>query len=216
LAVPGYSRNKRRGSLQLIYGLTCDRERRPIAIEAFAGNTVDAKTVATHIEKVRTHFGLTRMIFVGDRGMVTRANLQALAGARFDWITALRGPQVKHLAAAGALPPSLFEEHDLAEIFDPDYSGERLVVCRNPLLDEQRRHKREKLLSESEKCLQAIAVRVAAGRLRGRGKIGLAVGKVIDRYKESMTICGVIILRGSGRCPQRCHSPTPHTIGVLR
>jgi transposase len=182
LAVPGYSRDKRRGSLQLIYGLTCDREGRPIAIEAFAGNTVDAKTVAAHIEKVRTHFGLTRMIFVGDRGMVTRANLQGLTEAGFDWITALRGPQVKHLAATGALPPSLFEEHDLAEISYPDYPGERLVVCRNPLLGEQRRQKRETLLSESEKCLQAIAVRVAAGRLRGQ-KIGLAVGKVIDRYK---------------------------------
>ncbi len=183
LAMRGYSRDERRGSLQIVYGLMCDREGRPVAIEVFPGNTVDAQTIPNQAAKLRERFGLKEIVVVADRGMVTRANLTALGDAAIGWITALKAPQVKRLAAQGALPLSLFEQQSLAEITTPEYPGERLVVCRNPLIAEERTRKREELLSATAAELAPIAVRVAAGTLQGKAAIGLAVGAVINRFK---------------------------------
>ena len=183
LAMHGYSRDQRRGSLQIVYGLMCDRVGRPIAVEVFAGNTLDAQTVPNQVTMLRERFELREVVFVSDRGMVTKTNLEALAEADIDWITALKAPQVKALAEKGALPLSLFEERNLAEITDPAYPDERLIVCRNPLVGQERRRKREELLGATEAELNKIAVRVAAGSLEGEGDIGVAVGSVINRYK---------------------------------
>jgi hypothetical protein len=183
LAMRGYSRDKRRGSLQIVYGLLCDRDGRPVAIEAYQGNTVDSKTIESQITKMKDRFALDRAVLVSDRGMVTHANLALLSAAKLDWITALKAPQVQKLAAAGALPPSLFGEQHLAEITADDYPGERLVICRNPLVAEERRRKREALLKATEEELKPISERVSAGRLHGSSEIGLAVGAVINKFK---------------------------------
>lgn len=183
LAMRGYSRDKRRGSLQLVYGLLCDRDGRPVAIEAFPGNTIDSKTVQSQITKLKQKFALERAIFVSDRGMVTYANLAALGADNIDWITALKAPQVKKLAISGVLPLTLFEHENLAQISADDYPGERLVVCRNPLVAQERRRKRESLLAATEALLSDISVRVAAGTLHGKAQIGIAVGECIKKYK---------------------------------
>ncbi len=183
LAMRGYSRDRRRGSLQIVYGLMCDRLGRPIAVEVFEGNTVDSKTIANQITKVRQRFTLREVVLVSDRGMVTKANLEALAQADIGWITALKAPQVKALAKNGALPLSLFEERNLAEITDPAYPDERLIVCRNPLIGAERARKRQELLAATEADLSKIAVRVAAGTLQGQDDIGVEVGLVVNRFK---------------------------------
>lgn len=183
LAMRGYSRDERRGSLQIVYGLMCDRAGRPIAVEVFAGNTLDAQTIPNQINTLRERFGLHEVVLISDRGMVTKTNLATLAQVHIDWITALKAPQVKALAQKGALPLSLFEEYNLAEITDPDYPDERLIVCRNPLVGQERTRKREELLTATEAELNKVAVRVAASTLEGKEHIGLAVGLVINRYK---------------------------------
>jgi hypothetical protein len=183
LAMRGYSRDKRRGSLQIVYGLLCDHDGRPVAIEAYQGNTVDSQTVKSQITKMKGRFALDHAVLVSDRGMVTHANLAALSAANLDWITALKAPQVQKLAAAGVLPLSLFEQQNLAEITADDYPGERLVICRNPLVAEERRRKREALLAATEELLKPISVRVAAGMLESSAEIGLAVGGVINKFK---------------------------------
>ena len=183
LAMRGYSRDKRRGSLQIVYGLLCDQAGRPVAIEAYQGNTIDSQTVQSQITKMKDRFALNRAVFVSDRGMVTHANLAALSAANLDWITALKAPQVQKLAAAGLLPLSLFEQQNLAQITADDFPNERLVICRNPLVAEERRRKREELLVATEAELAPISIRVAAGTLRGSAEIGLAVGAVINRFK---------------------------------
>ena len=183
LAMRGFSRDKRRGSLQLVYGLLCDRDGRPVAIEAYQGNTIDSKTVKSQIKKLKENFALERAILVSDRGMVTYANLAALGAENIDWITALKAPQVKKLAISGVLPLTLFEHENLAQITADDYPGERLVVCRNPLVAQERRRKRESLLVATEALLREISVRVAAGTLHGKAQIGIAVGECIKKYK---------------------------------
>jgi transposase len=180
----GYSRDGRRGSLQIVYGLLCDAEGRPIAIEVFEGGVHDDKTLPAQIEKLRRRFGLQTVVFVIDRGMVTTANLETLAAQQgVGWITALRSPQVKRLVKEGSLQLSLFDEHNLAEIESPDYPGERLVVCRNPLVAEERSRKREDLLAATETALAQVKQRVDAGTLTGQAQIALAVGQVIGRRK---------------------------------
>ena len=153
----GYSRDGRRGSLQIVYGLLCDHEGRPIAIEVFAGGVHDDKTLPAQIEKLRARFRFTTLVLIVDRGMATKANLEALAAEPgLGWITALRSPQVKKLVKEGALQLSLFDEQNLAEIESADYPGERLVVCRNPLVAEERARKREDLLQATEAALAPI------------------------------------------------------------
>jgi hypothetical protein len=185
LAAFGYSRDGKRGRAQIEYGLLTDPEGRPVGIDLFKGNTADAIAFKTVAGKVRKDFGLKELVFVGDRGMITKtriADLRALEGA--GWVTALKAPDIAALAAdGGPLQLSLFDEQNLAEISHPDYPGERLVACRNPALAESRRIKREALLAATEADLEKIKASVAAGRLKDKDKIGVRVGKVIGKHK---------------------------------
>jgi transposase len=184
LAQLGYSRDRRRGSLQIVYGLVCCPEGRPIAIEVFAGGVHDDKTLRSQLEKLRQRFGLKTVVLVVDRGMITEANLEALRGQEgIAWISALKAPQLRKLVKDGSLQLSLFDELNLAEIASDDYPGERLVVCRNPLVAEERARKREDLLQATEALLAPIKARVDAGTLRGAAAIGLAVGEVANKRK---------------------------------
>jgi transposase len=180
----GYSRDGRRGMPQIVYGLLCDREGRPLAIEVFPGGVHDDKTLPAQITKLRERFGIGTLVLIVDRGMTTKANLETLASADgIGWITALKAPQVKKLVKQGALQLSLFDEQNLGEIESPDYPGERLVVCRNPLVAAERARKREDLLQATEAALAPIKQRVDAGTLVEAAEIALAVGQVINRRK---------------------------------
>jgi hypothetical protein len=185
LAAFGYSRDGKRGRKQIEYGLLTDPVGRPVAVEVFAGNTGDAISFTTAITRVRDDFGIANLILVGDRGMITKtriAELRQLPG--MDWITALRAPAIAALARDnGPLQMSLFDEHNLAEITHPDYPGERLICCRNPVLAAQRARQRQDLLAATATGLTKIKESVDAGRLTGADKIGERVGKVIGKHK---------------------------------
>jgi Transposase DDE domain len=184
LAKLGYSRDGKRGTLQITYGLLCDPDGRPIAVEVFEGNTTDSQTVAAQIVKLKQRFGLGSVIVVCDRGMVTKANVAAMGEAEgIGWITALKAPQVKRLVTKGDLQLSLFDEANLAEISSDEFPGERLVVCRNPLVAAERTRKRSELLAATERGLAEIRERVEAGTLTGAAEIGLAVGPALKRYR---------------------------------
>jgi hypothetical protein len=192
LARYGHSRDRRKGFPQIVYGLLCNRQGCPVAVEVFAGNTGDPTTLETQIEKIRGRFGIGRVVLVGDRGMITEARIrEELRPAEgLEWISALRGPAIRKLAEDGLVQPSLFDERDLAEISSSDYPGERLVACRNPLLAEERARKREDLLRDTEKELDRIVAATLRERrpLRGKDRIALRVGKVIDRRKMAKHI----------------------------
>ena len=183
LAKLGYSRDGKKGTLQIEYGLLTDPVGRPVAVEVFPGNTGDPATVPATLEKLRVRFGLERVVLVGDRGMLTSARIETLRATGLDWISALRGPAIRTLAQDGALQLGLFDERNLAEIEHPEFPGERLVVCRNPALAVERARKRIELLAATEAALGKLVARVEAGSLRGAARIGLAVGRVIDRFK---------------------------------
>jgi Transposase DDE domain len=186
LGAIGHPKDGVRGRLQIVYGLLASMEGIPVAIEVFKGNTGDPKTVAAQVDKLKRRFGITKVVLVGDRGMLTAARLREdLGPAGLDWITALRAPQVKALVRDGALQLSLFDRVDLAEITHPDYPGERLVACMNPLLEAERARKREALLAATEADLAKIAAATGRARrpLRGKDKIALRVGRVLDRRK---------------------------------
>jgi transposase len=185
LAELGYSRDRKRGTPQIVYGLLTDRNGRPVAVEVFEGSLHDDKTLPSQLDKLRRRFGLRRVVVVSDRGMVTKADLEAMREADgVSWITALKAPQVKRLASREVLQPSLFDQLNLAEIEDQqEYPGERLVVCRNPLVAEERRRKREDLLAATERELEDLARRVEQGTLTGKAEIGLAVGAVWNRWR---------------------------------
>jgi hypothetical protein len=184
LAQLGYSRDGKRGLLQIVFGLLTDAQGCPIAVEVFAGNTGDPATVASQVQKLRARFGLKSVVLVGDRGMLTAARIRDdLRPAGLSWITALRAPAIDALRSAGSLQRSLFDEKDLGEITDPAYPGERLVVCRNPFLAAERTRKRDELLAATERDLDRIRAQVEAGKLRAENAIGLRVGRVIDRFK---------------------------------
>jgi hypothetical protein len=194
LAARGYSRDGKKGKLQIEYGLLTDPEGRPVAVRVFDGSTADPAAFTAIVKVTRDKFGLEKMVMVGDRGMITSARIAALnqpeqdgtVPAPYGWITALRGPAIRKLMADdGPLQLSLFDEQDLAEITSPDFPGERLIACRNPVLAAERARKREDLLAATEKLLAPLADRVAAGRLAGAAKIGVEVGKVINKYKTS-------------------------------
>jgi hypothetical protein len=186
LARHGYSRDSRSDRPQLVIGLLCAADGCPVAVEVFEGNTADPATVAAQVAKLKQRFRLRHVVLVGDRGMLTAARIeQTLRPAGLDWITALRGPAIRQLAEAGALQFSLFDTRDMAEISSPDYPDERLVVCKNPLLGEERRRKRDELLALTEADLGKIQARVAREKnpLRGAATIGKAVGAVIGKRK---------------------------------
>src|SRR6202158_6137727 len=166
LARHGYSRDHRGDRPQLVIGLMCAADACPVAVEVFEGNTADPLTLSVQIDKLKQRFKLPRVVMVGDRGVLTSARIeQTLRPAGLDWITALRAPAIKQLAAAGGpLQPSLFDDRDMAEITSPDYPGERLVVCKKPLLAEERARKREELLAATETDLTRIRTRVEQAR----------------------------------------------------
>jgi len=192
LAARGYSRDGKKGKLQIEYGLLTDPEGRPVAVRVLPGNTGDPAAFTEITDVVRKKFGLAQMVMVGDRGMITSARIDALNQQEdgtprpdpYQWITALRAPAIRKLMADdGPLQLSLFDQQDLAEITSPDFPGERLIACRNPALAADRARKREDLLAATEKLLAPIAARVQAGRPAGAGPIGVEVGKVISKYK---------------------------------
>ena len=186
LAKRGYSRDGRKGTLQITYGLLCAPDGCPIAIEVFDGDTADPMTLAGQIDKLKQRFRLEHVVLVGDRGMITQARItEEIRSAGLDWISALRAPAIKGLLQSGALQLSLFDQRDMAAITAPDYPGERLVVCRNPLLAKERARKREDLLAATERDLSRIRLAVERKRapLRGKAEIGLAVGAVLDKHK---------------------------------
>ena len=192
LAAYGYSRDGKKGLPQIEYGVLTDPAGRPVAVRVVPGDTADPVAFSDIVEVIRDRFGLTRLVLIGDRGMITSARIDALrklndnpdTATAFGWITALRAPDIATLAAEeGALQMSLFDTQDLAEISHPDYPGERLIACRNPALAAERARKRNELLAATDADLAAIAARVAAGRLRGAGKIGEAIGRIIVKRK---------------------------------
>lgn len=181
----GYSRDGKLGLPQIIYGLLCDQDGRPVAVEVFSGELHDDATLPSQIGKLKDRFALSRVVVVADRGMVTKANIELLSHTDgIDWITALKAPTIKKLARSGVFQPSLFDEQNLGEITDPgEFPGERLVVCRNPLVGAQRARKREELLAATETDLALIKARVDRGTLLGAAQIGLAVGPALKRYR---------------------------------
>ena len=192
LAARGYSRDGKKGKLQIEYGLLTDPEGRPVAVRVFPGNTGDPAAFTAITDVIRNKFGLAQMVMVGDRGMITSARIRALnqledGTARPDpygWITALRAPAIRRLMADdGPLQLSLLDQQDLAEITSDDFPGERLIACRNPVLAADRARTREDLLAATEKLLAPLIARVAAGKLTGAAEIGIEVGKVITTYK---------------------------------
>ena len=186
LGAIGHPKDGVRGRLQIVYGLLTSKDGIPVTIEVFKGNTGDPMTVAAQVAKVKDRFGITQVVLVGDRGMLTAARLREDVGpAQLGWITALRAPQVKKLVRDGALQLSPFDVADLAEISSPDFPGERLVACMNPFLEAERARKRESLLAATEAGLGKIAAACARARrpLRGRDKIALRADRVLNRRK---------------------------------
>jgi hypothetical protein len=184
LAKIGYSRDGKRGTLQVNYGLLTDARGCPVSVSVFEGNTGDPKTLLPQVEKVRKSFGLDRMVLAGDRGMISNVQIEALARLDgIDWITALKSGAIAKLAEGGHLQLDLFDERNLITLSHEDYPGERLIACRNPALARQRAEKRRDLIAATERELEKVAAMVAAGRLRGAGAIGVRAGKVLDKYK---------------------------------
>ena len=184
LAKLGYSRDRKPGTLQVNYGLLCDARGCPVSVSIFDGNTGDPKTLLPQVEKLKKDFGLASLVMVGDRGMISNVQIDAMRTmGGVDWITALKNGAIAKLADGGVLQPDLFDERNLISLKHDDYPGERLVACRNPPLARLRAAKRADLLAATAKELEKIKARVLAGRLEGRGKIGLRIGKVISKYK---------------------------------
>jgi transposase len=187
LAKLGHSRDNKSSNPQIVFGLLTNASGCPVAVEVFGGNTADPKTVATQVDKLRQRFGLRKVVLVGDRGMITNARIREdlPLSHGIEWISALRAAQIQKLARDGRLQMSLFDKTDLVEIAHPDFPGERLVACFNPLLAEERARKRPDLLAATEKQLEKIAAATKRARrpLRGKQNIGLRAGKILNRYK---------------------------------
>ena len=188
LAKRGYSRDGKRGSLQVNYGLLTDARGCPVAVSVFDGNTSDSTTFMPQVKRLREAFGIKRMVMVGDRGMISQKAIDEISQATsedggVDWITALRSASIRTLVEQKHLQLGLFDERNLLEISSPDFPGERLVACRNPELAKLRAHTRLDLLAATEQNLQKVKARVDAGKLAGKDKIGLAAGKVVNQYK---------------------------------
>jgi len=181
-AARGYSRDSKR--LQVNYGLLTDARGCPVSVSAFEGNTDDPKTLLPQVERVRKSFGLDRLVMVGDRGMISNIQLEAMRALDgVDWITALKSGAIAKLAEAGQLQLDLFDERNLISLTHEDYPGERLIACRNPALARLRAEKRQDLIAATARELDKVAAMVAGGRLRGADKIGIRVGKVVAKYK---------------------------------
>jgi transposase len=183
----GYNRDGKKGHPQIVYGLLCNKDGCPVSVEVFPGNTADSSTLSDQLKKVRERFGISRVVWVGDRGMITSKTINEELGHTegLEWITALRSQQVKKLVNKGSIQLSLFDEQNLAEIDSSDYPGERLVVCKNPLLADERKRNRQELLNATCKELDKVvrAVNRKTKPLRGKDEIGIRVGEVINQYK---------------------------------
>ncbi len=184
LARRGYSRDGKRGTLQVNYGLMTDDRGCPVAVTVHEGNVADPTTLSPEITRLKEDFGITQFVMVGDRGMISSTAIATLRDqGGIDWITALKSASIRALVDDKTIQPDLFDERNLVEFQHPDYPGERLVACRNPQLMKLRTHKRLELLQATEEDLVKIVARITAGRLKGQDKIGVAVGRVINRYK---------------------------------
>ena len=184
LARLGYNRDGKKGLLQVNYGLLTDARGCPVAVSVHEGNVADSATFLPEVQRLRQSFGIEQLVMVGDRGMISSKAIDELRDLPgIDWITALKSASIRTLVEQGQLQLGLFDERNLMEIASPEYPGERLVACRNPQLAALRAHKREELLSATERNLQQIKDRVDAGRLKGADAIALRVGKVINQYK---------------------------------
>ena len=186
LARRGHNRDGKKNTLSIVYGLLTDSQGRPVSVQVYPGNTGDPTTVPDQVDKLRGSFGLARIVLVGDRGMLTQTRIEQLrAYPQLGWISALRSPAIARLMAAGAIDRSLFDKQDIAEIVWPELPGERLVVCFNPLLAEDRRRTRAELLEATDKQLEKIAAAVARrkGKPLSKDEIGVKAGKVVNRYK---------------------------------
>jgi hypothetical protein len=185
LARLGYNRDGKKNKLQVNYGLTTDRRGCPVAVSVFEGNTADSATLAGQVKKLHEDFGIEKLVLVGDRGMISQRSIdEELSGIDgLAWITALRSERIRTLVESGGLQLGLFDERNLFELSHEDYPGERLIACRNAELKKLRAHKREALLEATAKELEKVRAMVARGILRGRDKIGVRVGKVVNKYK---------------------------------
>jgi transposase len=184
LAKLGYNRDGKHGLLQVNYGVLTDARGCPVAVSVYEGNVADSQTLLPELKRLREHFGIERLVMVGDRGMIGN---QAIATMRetpgVDWISALKSASIRLLVEQGQLQLDLFDERNLLELSSPDYPGERLVACRNPQLAALRTHKREELLAATERSLAQIKTRVDAAKLKGADVIGVRVGRVVNQYK---------------------------------
>lgn len=186
LAARGYSRDQKKGKLQVNYGLMTDSRGCPVAISAFPGNTMDSKTLLNQVDRLQTTFGLDSVVLVGDRGMISQKQIDELSGqSGIDWITALRTGAIRKLVTTEAIQLSLFDEHNLFEFTHPDFPGEKLVACRNPDLAIRRKRTRQSLLDATVKELEKVQAMISRGSLKDADKIGVRVGKVVNRYKMS-------------------------------
>jgi hypothetical protein len=184
LAKRGHNRDGKKGKLQVNYGLLTDARGCPVAVSVYEGNVSDSKTLMPEVRRLRQDFGIEQMVMIGDRGMISKKTIKELrASDGVGWITALKSASIRALVEQGQVQLGLFDERNLLELSSPDYPGERLMACRNPELAKLRAHKREDLLVATEKSLAKIKARVDAGKLSAREKIGLRIGKVVNRYK---------------------------------
>ncbi len=214
LAKSGYSRDGKAGKLQIEFGLLCNRDGCPVSTQVFPGNTADPATVGSQIAAVQERFGLSKVVLVGDRGLLTEARIRDdVKPAGLDWITALRGTAIRKLVEEGPVEMSLFDETDLVEIVSDAYPGERLMVCRNPLLAEARSRKRQELLRATETLLEpiALATRRQQRRLTGAARIGERVGKVIGRDKMAKHLTWSIDSDGAFHSQRNAASITTET-----
>ncbi len=184
LAKRGYNRDGKHGMLQVNYGLLTDGRGCPVAVSVHEGNTSDSTTFMPEVHRLRTNFGIERVVMVGDRGMISQKAIDEMRDTDgIGWITALKSVSIRSLIEQGQLQLGLFDERNLLELSSPDYPGERLVACRNPQLAKLRAHKREELLRATENNLEKIKARVAAAKLVGKDNIGVRVGKIVNQYK---------------------------------
>jgi transposase len=189
LAMVGHNRDGKKGKLQVNYGLLTDERGCPVSVSVFPGNTADASTLAAQAQKAREEFGIARFVLVGDRGMISSKQIEQLKQlGEVDWLSALRSGQIRKLLPGGTIDMSLFDERDLCEVTHPDFPGERLVVCRNPLMAQRREHARESLIEATVDELERVRGMVARGRLKGKETIGVRVGRVVNKYKMAKHI----------------------------
>jgi len=189
LAMLGHSRDEKKGKLQVNYGLLTDQRGCPVSVSVFPGNTADVATLVPQAQKVREEFGIARLVLVGDRGMISSQQIEQLKQmGGVEWISALRSGQIRKLLEGGSIDMSLFDERDLCEVTHPDFPGERLVVCRNPLLAQRREHTRESLIEATVDELEKVRGMVTRRRLYGKEKIGVRVGRVVNKYKMAKHI----------------------------